>query len=195
MGLMTDGGMQFLIAGARANVGFKAGRYFFEVKVIEALTPFEGHKNTSKTPYPKQLVRMGFSTAGSSLILGNSADGVCFDNLGEFTAEKNRKRVGKQVGKDSTMGVLLNLDAASPNANTVSYFVDGIRVGAPQALPEQLRGKTLFPHVSFRNVSVQVHFGPTPMAALPFKCRMLQQAAKADVVEAKAAAPKDGKYD
>ena len=31
---------------------------------------------------PKQLVRVGFSTAGSSLILGDGADGVSFESTG-----------------------------------------------------------------------------------------------------------------
>merc|ERR1712032_948120 len=82
----------------------------------------------------------------------------------------------------------------SPNANTVSLFRDGVRVSKPQPLPEHLKGKVLFPHVCFRNVSLQANFG-TPLANLPFKCRTLQQAAKADLQEAKAATPKDGKYD
>jgi len=36
---LSDGGMQYLIAGARANIGIKAGRYMYEVKIIEALNP------------------------------------------------------------------------------------------------------------------------------------------------------------
>merc|ERR1712039_828058 len=55
-----------------------------------------------------------------------------------------------------------------------------------------LKGKALFPHVTFRNVSVQVHFGPTQLAPLPFTCRSIQLAAKADIQESKTA-PKDGK--
>ncbi len=34
---LTEGGMQYLMAGARASVGMKAGRYMYEVKIIEAL--------------------------------------------------------------------------------------------------------------------------------------------------------------
>merc|ERR1712217_975882 len=43
------------------------------------------------------------------------------------------------------------------------------------------KGQVLFPHVAFRNVTVHVSFGKQAMAALPFKCRMLQEAAQADV--------------
>merc|ERR1712060_546639 len=72
---------------------------------------------------------------------------------------------------------------------------NGERICEPQPLPEQLKGKALFPHVCFRNVTVQLHFGPQCMKALPFKCRMLQEAAKADVEVMKPSAPKDGKYE
>merc|ERR1712190_329140 len=77
----------------------------------------------------------------------------------------------------------------------VSLFRNGVRAGEPQPLPDSLKGKVLFPHVSFRHATLQVNFGPTPAADLPFKCRMLQMAAKADVQDAKTTAPKDGKYD
>lgn len=35
--------------------------------------------------------------------------------------------------------------------------VPGVRLTQPSPLPETLQGKTLFPHVAFRNVSVQAH--------------------------------------
>merc|ERR1712194_811269 len=61
--------------------------------------------------------------------------------------------------------------------------------------PERLKGKVLFPHVSYRNVSVQINYGPEALAPLPFKCRMLQEAAQADVDRKKVAVPKDKKYE
>jgi len=194
---LSDGGMQFLIAGARANVGITAGRYFYEVKVIEALTPLEGrNQGRGRVPMPRQLVRLGFSLAGSSLVLGGGTDGsVCFDSEGFFCAEKKRSQISLRFGRDQAIGVLLNLDAKSPNANTISLFCNGQRISEPQLLPENFRGQPLFPHVAFRNVSLQVNFGPTPIAPLPFKCRMLQEAAKDDLKEAKVKPPKDGKYE
>merc|ERR1712151_571883 len=72
-------------------------------------------------------------------------------------------------------------DSASPNANTVSLFRDGVRVSEPQALPENLHGKSLFPTITYRNVTVQMNTGPEPLADMPFKCRMIQDASAADV--------------
>merc|ERR1712139_216698 len=115
---LSDGGMQFLIAGARANVGIKAGRYMFEAKVIEALNPAEAMGNRGKVPMPRQLLRIGFSTAGSNLVLGESSDSVCFDAEGQFTAESKKKSVCQRFGKNQIVSVLLNLDEKSPNYQT-----------------------------------------------------------------------------
>ncbi|CAK0829878.1 unnamed protein product [Prorocentrum cordatum] len=181
MGL-TDGGTQFLMAGARASVGVKKGRYMFEVKVLETLWRHEpGY--AGRTPQPKQTVRVGFSAAGSSLVLGDVADGAnsaSFDSEGFFVANGKKLMTSQRFTKGQVVGVLLNLDAKSPNSNTVSLFRDGQRISKPQALPEELKDKALFPHVSFRGMSVQVNFGPSPLQTLPFTCRTIQDAAKAD---------------
>ncbi len=36
MASLSEGAMQCLVAGARANFGIKAGRYMFEVKILES---------------------------------------------------------------------------------------------------------------------------------------------------------------
>uniref|UniRef100_A0A7S0FSP9 B30.2/SPRY domain-containing protein n=1 Tax=Pyrodinium bahamense TaxID=73915 RepID=A0A7S0FSP9_9DINO len=194
---LSDGGMQFLIAGARANVSISGGRYFFEVRVIEALTPLEGkNAGRGRVPLPRQLVRVGFALAGSSLILADGGDGcICFDSEGFCYADKRRSQVSVPFGKDQAVGVLLNLDAQSPNANTLSLFCNGTRVSEPQPLPEKLRGQPLYPQVAFRNVTLQANFGPTPMVALPFKCRMVQDASQGDAHTMRKPVPKDGKYE
>mmetsp|Transcript_121530 Transcript_121530/g.343817 ORF Transcript_121530/g.343817 Transcript_121530/m.343817 type:complete len:817 (-) Transcript_121530:120-2570(-) len=198
---LADGGMQYLIAGARANTGFKAGRYMYEVKVIEAVLPSEadsrGHHAYGKGgPSPRQVVRAGFSAAGSSLLLGDGDGGVYFDAEGGYFAEgKRTPNAGKRFGREAVAAVLVNLDAKSPNSNTISLFVNGERASKPQPFPETFKGQPLFPHISFRNVTLQVHFGPAPMRPLPFKCRMAQGAAMADVKQFKPPSAVDGKYE
>merc|ERR1712048_782 len=89
-----------------------------------------------------------------------------------------------------------NLDSLSPNANTVSLFKDGVRASQPQPLPESMKGKPLFPAVTFRNMTLRAHFGPTPLQPLPFKCMCVGDAAKADVLVNKDEKPKkDQKYE
>jgi len=191
---LSDGGLQYLLAGARANVGMKSGRYMYEVRIMELQDPMQS-RGRSSPPQPRQLVRIGFSTQCASLFLGETADSVCFDSEGFYTADKTRKPCAYKFGKDCVLAVVLNLDASSPNANTLSLFKDGVRAGPPQPVPESLRGKTLYPQITFKLAAVQVNWGPIPLAPLPFKCRMLQSMAQDDAEMNSVRAGKDGKFE
>jgi len=173
---ITEGGMSFLLAGARANIGLKAGRYMFEVKIIQMLSSSQDKKSLP-------VLKVGFSTTGSSLFLGEDELGVCFGSLGEYIAEKGSTSLPAKArfSKDKVIAVVLNLDSKSPNANTVSLYLEGERIAEPKALPECLKGKTLFPHVTYKNMTIRANFGPTPLKDLPFKCRMVNGAANSDV--------------
>jgi len=177
---LNDGGLQYFLTSIRANVAIKAGRYMFEVRMVECLTQAEPAQ-AANTPKVKQFFRVGFSLGGSSLFLGDGTENVCFDSEGFFVHGKKRTKYGEKLARNQTVAVLLNLDTSSPHAHTLSLFKDGVRISEPQALPENLRGKPLVPTITYKNVSLQVNFGPTPRAALPFKCRMLKDAAAADV--------------
>eukprot|EP00927_Polykrikos_kofoidii_P033483 TRINITY_DN2830_c0_g1_i1.p1 TRINITY_DN2830_c0_g1~~TRINITY_DN2830_c0_g1_i1.p1 ORF type:complete len:740 (-),score=188.46 TRINITY_DN2830_c0_g1_i1:275-2413(-) len=192
---LSEGGLQYLVGGARANVGVKAGRYLFEVSMLEFLNPPSGGGG-GRGPMPRQLLRVGFSTEDSSLVLGDGdVSAVFFDAEGFFSsADAKRAQVATRAGRDDVLGVLLNLDTGSPNAGTVSLFRNGERASAPQQLPEQLRGKALFPHIAFRNVTVEVNFGPGSITSMPFACNALQDAAAEDVVVRQFQAPESGKY-
>jgi len=76
--------------------------------------------------------------------------------------------------------------------------LNGERQSAPSPLPEALHGKTLIPMIAVRGASVAPNFGTVggrPHKELPFKARMLDDAAAADVVASKVTAPASGKYD
>ena len=193
---LSDAGLQFLVAASRANVGVKSGRYMFEIRVLEVLLPnIPGGRMTPFQPIPRQQCRVGFSKQASSLFLGETEDSVCFDSDGCFISNKHKTSVAERFARDHVIGVLLNLDPASPNANTISLFKDGRRVSRPQPLPEGLLGHALFPHVSFRNVTLQVHLGPGLMAPVPFECRTVQEAAMADAVVAPSSYSQHGKFE
>jgi hypothetical protein len=123
--------------------------------------------------------------------------GIYFDQDGRASVSTQKTPYasrGRHVNfRDTVTGVLLNLDTKSPNANTISLFKNGVRASEPIPLPESLCGKTLFPHVTFKNLTLQVQFGPSVAHALPFKCPTLQEAASADTVSAKA--PATGKHE
>eukprot|EP00930_Biecheleria_cincta_P014517 TRINITY_DN12459_c0_g1_i1.p1 TRINITY_DN12459_c0_g1~~TRINITY_DN12459_c0_g1_i1.p1 ORF type:complete len:927 (-),score=276.78 TRINITY_DN12459_c0_g1_i1:70-2850(-) len=195
---LSDYGLQFLVAGSRANVGIKAGRYLFEIRVLEVLMPgMPGGKTQPHSPIPRQQCRVGFSTQKSAIYLGETKDSVCFDADGCFISngKKSSPNVAERFVRDNVLGVLLNLDSTSPNCNTVSLFKDGRRASKPMPLPEHLHGQALFPHVAFRNVTLQVNFGPGLMSSLPFKCRTLQEALASDVTIAAPPPTVDGKYE
>mmetsp|Transcript_50611 Transcript_50611/g.118217 ORF Transcript_50611/g.118217 Transcript_50611/m.118217 type:complete len:886 (+) Transcript_50611:111-2768(+) len=176
---LADGGMQYLIAGARANVGLKGGRYMFEVSVVQALTPSDGSSARGRATMPGQLVRLGFSTSPSTLLLGDNQDSVCFDSDGFLIMEGKKKQAcTEKFGREQIVALVLNLDSKSPNSNTIALYKEGVRICKPQKLPECLVGKTLYPHVAYRNVSLRVNFGPEAIKKLPFRCRTVQQAAK-----------------
>merc|ERR1719215_386266 len=112
--------MQYLIAGARANVGMKAGRYMFEVKIVETLNPAEASAGArNRVPAPRQLVRIGFSAAASPLILGDSEEHVFFDSEGLFWSGRKKTSVAQKFTREQVIGVVLNLDPGSPNVNTL----------------------------------------------------------------------------
>jgi len=192
---MADGGFQHLIAGARANVGIKAGRYMFEL-VILGNPPLPQQGAPIMPPKaPSQLVRVGFAAAGSSLILGESEDAVCFDADGIYHHGKEKKRVSQKFIRDQVVGVLLNMDGTSANAYTVSIFRDGVRMADPQPLPEALRTQALFPAVSYKGAMLRLNFAGQPIKPLPFTCRMIQDIAEADSERALAVEPENGRYE
>eukprot|EP00441_Pelagodinium_beii_P039866 CAMPEP_0197648312 /NCGR_PEP_ID=MMETSP1338-20131121/27677_1 /TAXON_ID=43686 ORGANISM="Pelagodinium beii, Strain RCC1491" /NCGR_SAMPLE_ID=MMETSP1338 /ASSEMBLY_ACC=CAM_ASM_000754 /LENGTH=920 /DNA_ID=CAMNT_0043222289 /DNA_START=44 /DNA_END=2806 /DNA_ORIENTATION=- len=192
---LTDGGLQYLLAGAKANVGLTGGRHMFEVKILEAMAPLEDPNSKSRIPQPRSQVRVGFSTSASDPFLGESPDGVCFDSEGQFIHHKTKSKPSQSFTTGDVVAVVLNLEADSPNANTVSLFKDGVRVCKPQALPESLQGQALFPTITFKNLSLHYNFGPQPMVPLPFKCHMVNGASKGAAEEKTSTAPADGVYE
>ncbi len=74
--------------------------------------------------------------------------------VGGVSFRRRKLAQTKKCHRGEALAVVLNLDPKSPNKNTVSLFANGQRASQPQALPESLSGKPLFPHVAFRNIKV-----------------------------------------
>lgn len=165
LGSLQDGGLGSLVAGARANVGIKSGRYMFEAKIVES-------GGTA-------MFRIGLSTEGS-LFLGEDASSICFDNQGSLISNKKKTKPAKSFAQDIIVAVVLNLDPTSPNFNTISLFKDGVRASEPQPLPDELKDQTLFPSFSYKGVTVHYNFGP-PIVPLPFTCKVVSEALVKDV--------------
>ena len=172
--------MQFLLAGVRANTGVKSGRYIFEARICELVTSAEAHG--ARVPQPKHLLRLGLTLEGGSLFLADGGENVCFDSEGFYTSGKVRNRSGTKFQRDQTVALLVNLQDG-PNKNTVSLFVNGERASKPQAIPESMQGKALFPTITYRNISLEANLGPTPRKPLPFTCHMIGGAQASDAVQ------------
>jgi len=193
---LNEGGLQYLLAGARANVGLKAGRYMFEARIVENLNQMEVSGNQARTPVPRNLLRVGVMLREGAPILGDNEDGVGFDSEGNFLFNRKRTPIAQRFSAENDVAVVLDLqDEGSPVPSTISLFKDGARASDPQPLPDCLKGKVLYPTVTFKNLTVHVHFGPKPHAPLPFRCRTVQDAAREDVVPHSYPAPKDGKHE
>jgi len=190
---LSEGGCQYLLAGARANVGIKSGRYLFECEVVELMSQQQDNNIHGRTPQPRNYFRIGLSTAGSSLFLGDNKEGIAFDAEGFYIHDKQKTQCGAKFNRNNTVGVLVNMDPNSPNKNTVSLFKDGVRICKPQALPEALIGKALYPTVTFRNVTLSYNFSAELQHPLPFTCKTLAEASVKDVDITRYEAPKDGK--
>eukprot|EP00929_Paragymnodinium_shiwhaense_P086773 TRINITY_DN4720_c0_g1_i1.p1 TRINITY_DN4720_c0_g1~~TRINITY_DN4720_c0_g1_i1.p1 ORF type:complete len:902 (-),score=255.78 TRINITY_DN4720_c0_g1_i1:100-2805(-) len=188
---VNEGGLQHFLAGARASVGIRSGRYMFEVKVIEQVGSAEAQKGSM----PRHMFRIGFTTAGASPIVGDSAEGCAFDSEGKFCHDSKRTHLMNPVyGTQHVFALVLNLEQSGPSSNTLSLFKNGERVTEPHPLPENLQGQVLYPTVAFRGVTVHVNFGNDVLKQLPFVCRMVQDAAAEDTQVAAKDEPQNGRW-
>mmetsp|Transcript_6185 Transcript_6185/g.14367 ORF Transcript_6185/g.14367 Transcript_6185/m.14367 type:complete len:811 (+) Transcript_6185:154-2586(+) len=180
---LADGGLQYLLAGLRGNTGVKAGRYMYEVLITE-FRPLGGEGGRQLVgSKPMCYISLGFSTSDAPLLQSDESKSVSFD-IGGYLREGTKSRAKAAcTGKWSqgqVLGLLLNLDATSPHANTLSLFIDGVRASKPQPIGEALEGKVLYPSIMFRCMTLQANFGKGQLRPLPFKCLTFAEAALAD---------------
>jgi len=161
---------QHLLAACKMNVGLIAGRYMLETEILVSGNGGE--------------VRLGFSTPKSTLFLGeNGTIGVVSN--GSFFSDGNIIAPldfgGRRFSRGDVIGLLLNR-TESGNANTLSLFHNGERMGQPQPLPESFLKQALFPHVTVKNCTVFVNSTNTLLKRYPFTCRSIGGAAKKHIV-------------
>jgi len=181
--LMTlcDGGFQYLLAGARVNAGVKEGRYMFEVRIVEMLGCTRGtQQDGAFCSLPRSLVRVGFAASCTSVLLDREEVQVFVDSEGVLSCNGVRQGpLSKPFGRGQTVAVVL--ERGPDSAGSIAAFCDGVCICPPRRLPESFLGKALYATVAYKNVTLQVNFGPAPLRELPFRCRMLNDAAEADM--------------
>ena len=155
--------LQVLNMGARLNTGIVGGRTFFEFRLVSKLTPSQqadeifASKDTRDAGMraAKEVARIGLTTADGDVLMTKHGEDCMF-----FDLKSSEIRVpGKANGIRTTdhkkdrwdaVGILVNLLEGHANQNTVSVFRNGKRIASPVPIPEQLRGKPLFPTVTLR---------------------------------------------
>jgi len=158
-----------LCAASRLNIGVTKGRYLFETEIMSL------GASQSET-------RVGFSLADSSVYLGDKGT-FSFSSYGTLTldGESVAKLKTRRLHKGDVIGLLINRTEEG-NANTISVFLNGIRAGEPQKIPDSFDG-ALFPHVLVKGAVVHANLSKKVMKELPFTCRNISDASKEDVME------------
>merc|ERR1712112_463274 len=113
--------------------------------------------------------------------MGGGKCTILFDSQGFLQKGEETKVTSKRFAHE-VVSVLLNLNKESPNYNTVSLFIDGVRASQPIMLPDEMKDTTLYPHLMPKFCAIAVKFRYA-MAPLPFKARMIDNAPQEDVEE------------
>jgi len=126
--------------------------------------------------------------------VGFGSDGTFFAAEPAQLDSMQRAEACKRMAPDQVVGLLVNLDKDSASY-TLSVFLDGVRAGPPQSIPPHLHGKVLFPTIAFRGMTLAANFGRggRQLQALPFRCRMLGDAASAHTQRAAAPSSAGGR--
>ena len=180
---LSQGLFRHLRSAIRANTGAKAGRYYFEVEVLERL------------PEAPTLLLVGFSTDRSPLFLGSTSSSIGFDSKGSCCSKDTATAAPDDA---SRIGVLLDQEVGE---GRVSVFLDGQQIGST-AIP-RLHGKALFPTLTFQNVTLAVNFqSPGPERSHAFGWIAQEHLVRSSCVETTSqeviipvALPSSGLYD
>jgi hypothetical protein len=103
----------------------RSGRYMFEVKILETLSQASATAAESRTPMPRNLLRIGFSTAGSVPLMGDTEESICFDSEGKFLFNKKATLVSQKLAPGCTIAVMINLTSGNSTSNTPRPWLSG----------------------------------------------------------------------
>merc|ERR1719189_2122027 len=142
----------YVFSSARATHGFTSGKIAFEAKWTGNL---EVKLEDVKEPHE---MRVGWSTDDSNLQAGESPLAWAISNFGK---KANDSKFEDFEGCTfTTEDVITAMADFSGKTVSFSYAKNGESLGEAFSVPtSQLAGKALFPHVSCRNVKVEVNFG------------------------------------
>uniref|UniRef100_A0A3P9B9W6 Si:ch211-107m4.1 n=1 Tax=Maylandia zebra TaxID=106582 RepID=A0A3P9B9W6_9CICH len=161
-----------LWSGCRLTHGVQQGRVGFEVRLERKLLTAQPDDHEVREPYG---LRVGWSVAVSSLLLGEDELSFCYDGRGKKVSDRKEENFGEPFSEGDIIGCY-----AVNGAVELSFHKNGRFVGVAFSTDTSvLRGRALFPHVLCKSCSFKLLLDPaaqpwypgppgfTPLATLP----------------------------
>jgi len=139
-------------SGGKATHAIAGGKYWFEFTVLELMDV----KIKDDLGLPAHSCRVGWSTVETKPdLLGDDETSFAFEsNRGRKLHNQEFQDYGEGFTKDDTIGCFLDLEQS-----TISFSKNGVWFGVAFTLPDALKGKPLFPHLTLKNMKVKINFG------------------------------------
>mmetsp|Transcript_4 Transcript_4/g.9 ORF Transcript_4/g.9 Transcript_4/m.9 type:complete len:903 (-) Transcript_4:274-2982(-) len=168
-------GAAYMWSGARGTHGVVAPAFtFFEVRITEHLeisdSISQGAPSWAKGH--NHLCRIGWSTAESTLFLGEDSEGFGYGGTGKKSVGNKYSDYGEKYTQGDVIGCFLDT-----KSGMIIYTKNGRDLGPAFDIPRNLK-KPLFPHVLLKNIVCEVNFGPQPWSPIPDALRLFQPLAE-----------------
>jgi len=163
-----ESGFQWLWKAAKTNYGVFAGKFFFEVRILEKRKGdlFKGSladeknfftKTTLEDPIFKQehTIRIGWSTFNSQSNIGMDSEGYGYENNGYKYHQGEEREYGESYKEGDVIRCCIDLQETF----TISYYKNGISLGRAFSVPEERKKEGFYPHICIRNMAFEVNFG------------------------------------
>lgn len=147
----------------------------FEVRLERKLLTAQPDDHEVREPYG---LRVGWSVAVSSLLLGEDELSFCYDGRGKKVSDRKEENFGEPFSEGDIIGCYASF--SSDGAVELSFHKNGRFVGVAFSTDTSvLRGRALFPHVLCKSCSFKLLLDPaaqpwypgppgfTPLATLP----------------------------
>ncbi|XP_041653673.1 heterogeneous nuclear ribonucleoprotein U-like protein 2 [Cheilinus undulatus] len=169
-----------LWSGCRLTHGVLQGRVGFEVRLERKLMPSQQEKDADTGFYG---LRVGWSMANSSLLLGEDKVSFAYDGRGKKVSGGKEEDFGSTVSEGDIIGCYAVF--STDGAVELSFHKNGRFMGTAFSLGASvLQGGALFPQILCKSCLVRLHLDPTappwypgppgftPLAAVPAERRV-----------------------
>uniref|UniRef100_A0A3B4GAY4 B30.2/SPRY domain-containing protein n=1 Tax=Pundamilia nyererei TaxID=303518 RepID=A0A3B4GAY4_9CICH len=165
-------------SSCRLTHGVQQGRVGFEVRLERKLLTAQPDDHEVREPYG---LRVGWSVAVSSMLLGEDELSFCYDGRGKKVSDRKEENFGEPFSEGDIIGCYASF--SSDGAVELSFHKNGRFVGVAFSTDTSvLRGRALFPHVlckSFmskelrQNISLCCSLSSYFTSSFCFQCNIL----------------------